>query len=67
MTASISKECVSERFGIPDHSPQPAPDHAAQNPTAQGSPMSFAPTPWFPSRAGSRSSSWRLSAGESSR
>jgi hypothetical protein len=28
---------VSERFGVPDHSPQHAPDHALQNPTAQGS------------------------------
>jgi hypothetical protein len=28
---------MSERFGIPDHSPQHAPDHALQNPTPQGS------------------------------
>ena len=28
---------MSERFGIPDHSPQHAPDHAQQNPTPQGS------------------------------
>src|SRR5438132_3688374 len=28
---------MSERFGIPDHSPQHAPDHALQNPTSQGS------------------------------
>ena len=28
---------ISERFGIPDHSPQHAPDHAQQNPTPQGS------------------------------
>jgi hypothetical protein len=28
---------MSERFGIPDHSPQHAPDHSLQNPTAQGS------------------------------
>ena len=27
---------MSERFGIPDHSPQHAPDHSLQNPTAQG-------------------------------
>jgi hypothetical protein len=27
---------MSERFGIPDHSPQHAPDHSPQNPTAQG-------------------------------
>jgi hypothetical protein len=28
---------MSERFGIPDHSPQHAPDHALQNPTPIGS------------------------------
>jgi hypothetical protein len=28
---------MSERFGIPDHSPQHAPDHAQQNPTPQES------------------------------
>ena len=28
---------MSERFGIPDHSPPHAPDHALQNPTSQGS------------------------------
>lgn len=28
---------MSERFGIPDHSPQHAPDHSLQNPTPQGS------------------------------
>ena len=28
---------MSERFGIPDHSPQHAPDHSLQNATAQGS------------------------------
>ena len=28
---------MSERFGIPDHASQHAPDHATQNPTAQGS------------------------------
>src|SRR5437867_3511744 len=28
---------MSEHFGIPDHSPQHAPDHALQNPTPQGS------------------------------
>ena len=27
---------MSERFGIPDHSPQHAPDHSLHNPTAQG-------------------------------
>jgi hypothetical protein len=28
---------VSERFGIADHAPQHAPDHALKNPTPQGS------------------------------
>jgi len=28
---------MSERFGVPDHSRQHAPDHAQQNPTPQGS------------------------------
>jgi hypothetical protein len=27
---------MSERLGIPDHSPQHAPDHSLQNPTAPG-------------------------------
>jgi hypothetical protein len=28
---------LDERFGIPDHSPQHAPDHSMQNPTGSGS------------------------------
>ena len=55
---------MSERFGIPDHSPQHAPDHSLQNPTPQGSwgqdtggsdwPSSAAPSPSYaaPSHGG---------------
>jgi hypothetical protein len=46
---------MTERFGIPDHSPQHAPDHALQNPTPQGSwgqptadsEFTYSPTPSY--------------------
>src|SRR5689334_10858386 len=45
---------MSERFGIPDHSPQHAPDHSLQNPTSLGS--------WGSSSGGSDWSSGQNSA-----
>ena len=44
---------MSERFGIPDHSPQHAPDHAQQNPTPLGS--------WGGHDAGAADAGWPTS------
>ena len=44
---------MSERFGIPDHAPQHAPDRAQQNPTPQGS--------WGGHDAGAADAGWPTS------